>query len=128
MKLPFSIGTKWILILAILITAIIVAPVTAKITSKIKDGHFARIEKLYQSQNERLFSAYEKLAEKARYEIKQTFTVKKNHKGQIIYVPSSTMEIDKIIDSIDSSLVVPIDSAAQNPKPKTLWDELRFWK
>lgn len=128
MKLPFTIGTKWLLIIAFAAIAIIVALVTARITSKVKDSQFARIEKLYQVENERLFIAYKNLAEKARYEIKQSFTVKKNHKGQVIYVPNSTMEIDKIIDSIESSLAVSSDSIHNTIKHKTLCDKLKFWK
>jgi thiaminase len=73
---------------------------TAPIVSKIKDKEFARTEKVYEKTIDRYATSYDSLARRATYLISQTLTVKKNKKGQIIYVPSSTMEINKLVESL----------------------------
>jgi hypothetical protein len=91
---------KIIFVLIFLGGAILGTVITAPITSKLKDREFARTEKVWKYVYEKQSSAYDSLARKATYLISQTLTVKKNKKGQIIYVPSSTMEINKIIESL----------------------------
>lgn len=130
MKLPINLGSKWIVFIAVIITMIVVAPITAKITSKVKNKEFARTEKVYMKMQDRLFMAYQTLAEKARYSISQTFTIKKNKKGQITYVPTSTMEIDRVIEDIEQNIKAPIDTIQEDTlaKEESFWDRLMFWK
>jgi len=124
---------KIIFIILVLATALIVAPLTAKITVMAKDKEFARVEKVYISTVDKVFNAYETLAEKARYTISQTLTIEKNKKGQIIYVPTSTMEIDKIIEDIEQKIknpdgsIIIIPDTIKNESKKTFWEKLKFW-
>jgi predicted component of type VI protein secretion system len=95
------------------------------ITKKMDTKNFTKIEKIYQTQYQEVRSDYKELAAKARYMISQTLTIKKNKKGQVIYVPSSTMEIDKVIESIDENISVPIDSIIQDSVKVTFFDKLK---
>ena len=98
---------KIIFVILFLSGAVIGAGITAKIVSKSKDREFDRTEKVYTKTIDRYATAYETLASQARYMISQSLTIKKNKKGQIIYVPTSTMEIDKMIKSIDEKIKNP---------------------
>jgi hypothetical protein len=71
-----------------------------KYVSVSKNREFARTEKVYEKTIDRYATSYDSLARRATYLISQTLTVKKNKKGQIIYVPSSTMEINKLVESL----------------------------
>jgi hypothetical protein len=88
---------------------------TAPIVSKSKNREFARTEKVYEKTIDRYAASYDTLASKARYMIQQTLTIKKNKKGQTIFVPSSTMEIDKLIESIDEKIKNPDDAIVIEP-------------
>jgi thiaminase len=87
-------NVKIIYVVLVLVGLLIGAGVSIPVTSKIKDKEFARTEKVYEKTIDRYAASYDTLASKARYMISQTLTIKKNKKGQTIFVPSSTMEID----------------------------------
>lgn len=76
-----------------------------------KNREFARAEKVWKYVYETQSAAYDSLARKATYLIQQTLTIKKNKKGQVIYVPSSTMEIQRIIENYKTpidTLTIPV--------------------
>jgi len=101
---------KIVFVILVLVTAIVVAVPTATITSKAKDREFARTEKVYIWVVEGYKSAYDSLASKARVTISNTYSQNKNKKGVVIYEPTSTIEIDRMIDSLDKNIKVPVDS------------------
>lgn len=78
--------------------------VAGKYVSNSKDREFARTEKVWKYVYDKQGEAYDSLARKATYLIQNTLTIKKNKKGQIIYVPSSTMEIQRYIESFKPSV------------------------
>jgi hypothetical protein len=132
---------KIIFVVVFVVASAISSFLSTKLTSASKNREFARTEKVYQQTIARYADAYETLAGKARYMISQTLTIKKNKKGQVIYVPSSTMEIDRVIESVEN-IKWPVDSLQfERIKTytdtstidtgninKTFWQKLKFWE
>ena len=95
--------------------------------SKIKNKEFARTEKVYVKVIDGYKTSYETLAKEAKYTISNTYTIKKNKKGQVIYVPTSTMQIDEIIRNVDEKIAeLPIDSIQPDTvKETSFMDKLK---
>lgn len=121
----------------------ITTKVVRKTVSAAKEIEFSKIVAMYEKQlktdmevTERWATAYETLASKSRYTISNTYSVKKNKNGEMYFIPTSTMEIDKVLEEIDQKIKAPIDTVYVNPvdslvvQPvvkKTFWEKIQFW-
>ena len=95
-------------------------------TGAYKNREFARTEKVYMKVIDGYKSSYETLAKEAKYTISNTYTIKKNKKGQVIYVPTSTMQIDEIIRNVDERIAeLPVDSIQAETVKETFWDKVK---
>lgn len=72
--------------------------VTGKYVSKVKDKEFARTEKVWKYVYDKQSAAYDSLANQSRITIQNKFDKVKNTKGNMYFIPSSTIEIDKAIE------------------------------
>lgn len=130
MKLPINLGGKWLVILAVVVTAAIVAPTTAKITSVAKNREIAKMGIVYQKQIDKLFGVVNEAIRLPKYSISNTWTIEKNKKGQMVFVPTSTMEVNEVLKSIDEKLksFASVDTLQTDIKPRSFWDRIKFWK
>jgi hypothetical protein len=93
------------------ITAFTTTKIVKKNVSAAKDREFAKIEKMYEKQQksdkevtERYATAYETLAKEARYKIENTYSKNKNKNGEMYFIPTSTMEIDNLLETLDEKI------------------------
>jgi hypothetical protein len=74
---------------------------TKKAVIKEQKENCAEKNAIYINQYNKLFDAYVVVTGRARYLISQTLSVKKVKNGEVIYIPTSTMMIDSIINDLN---------------------------
>jgi hypothetical protein len=132
MKLPFSLGTKAIAIIAVIITLIVVVPSTSFITSRVEKKKYELTISTLKDQIKEWKSIVVEAIKLPKYTISNTWTIEKNKKGQMVFVPSNNMEINETLKSIDTKLkYFDADeniSVNDTIKPrKTFWERIKFW-
>src|SRR5437763_133517 len=113
---------KIVIFVAVLITAVVTSVGTAMITSAVKNKQFEKIETVYLAQNAKLFELNGELSKMAKYSISNTWTIEKNKKGNLVFVPTNTTEISETVKAINekiNSMAIPVDTLLMDTVKKT---------
>ncbi len=130
MKLPIKLGNKWIVIIAIIVTTAVVLPSTAFITSKVNKKKYDLGMTILQDQIKEWKSIVSEAMKLPKYNISNTFTIEKNKKGQMVFVPTNNVEITELLKSIETKMTnLESDSTSTiGNKGKSFWQKLKFWE
>jgi hypothetical protein len=125
-------GSKTVAVITIIITLIVGVPSTAFITSKIDKKKYEMTISTLSSQIKEWKDVVIEAIKLPKYNISNTWTIEKNKKGQMVFTPTSNMEINEVLKSINEKMkgltapmdTLVVDTTAVEVK-KNLWDKIK---
>jgi hypothetical protein len=120
-------GSKTVATIAVIITLVISVPSTVFITSKIEKHKYELTISTLKEQIKEWTGVVVEAIKLPKYQIANTYTIEKNKKGQMVFIPTNNMEVNEVLKSINSKmegLSNPIDTLLVD----TIYKELTFWE
>jgi hypothetical protein len=118
------------MIIAIVVTLAVAVPSTAFVTSKIDKKKYEMTITTLTGQIKEWKDVVIEAIKLPKYSISNTWTIEKNKKGQMVFTPTSNMEINDILKSINEKMTTLADTSTINTGNinKTFWQKLKFWE
>jgi hypothetical protein len=123
-------GGKSAAIISVIATLIIVVPSTAFVTSKVDKKKYEMTITTLTGQIKEWKDVVIEAIKLPKYSISNTWTIEKNKKGQMVFTPTSNMEINDILKSINEKITNLSDTSTIDTGniKKTFWQKLKFWE